>query len=193
MQIFKGKISNVNKQVLSHTSGGSVWTTASGEVKGTSVYTHHEHYTDFELDGRVFRCYGDYIFRNGDSVAFVATQTNQGFYLIRMLKNVTSNFYFSEFKKRFPLFVFLKKFLSIFIISAIIVAFTSDALYNAIMTQFDLSFGFGIGLYRVDFGLLLTIIAAIVGFLVGAFAYRKVSKERKIISYCEKEIKGYMG
>ena len=140
-----------------------------------------------------FRCYGDYIFRNGDSVAFVATQTNQGFWLIRMLKNVTSNFYFSEFKKRFPLFVFLKKFLSIFIISAIAIVFTSDALYNAIMTQFDLSYGLGINLWRDDFGLLLTIIAAIVGFLVGAFAYRKVSKERKIILHCEKEIKSYMG
>lgn len=124
MEVFKGKISNIRQQVLSHTSGNtSISTNAfTGNVSGSgSVQTHQEHYTDFELDGKVFRCDGNYMFKEGDSVALGAYDNGQGFWQVRILKNATRNFYFSHLRKRMPIGGFIRGLFGGFFGSGIVV------------------------------------------------------------------------
>ena len=118
LELFKGKISNVNKQVLTHTSGEieksdikiktnyslTFGKTISGKGGGGGgkITTTHEHYTDFNIAQTAFRCEGDYIFQDGDSVILQAEPTNQGFYKIKFLKNATKNFTIGELKFTAP-------------------------------------------------------------------------------------------
>lgn len=104
LELFKGKISNVEKRVLTHTSGeiGSTnirtKTTILGERAvvggggGGKIETTHEHYTDFNIGNTAFRCGGDYIFKKDDNIILYAYPTNQGFYQVEVLKNITRNF-----------------------------------------------------------------------------------------------------
>lgn len=106
MELFKGTISEVKKEILTHTSGVTRISTkdrlfGGKDVVGSgSVETKHEHYTDFLLDGKAFRCHGDYIFKDGDEVVLYAEQSNQGFCKVVILKNFTHNFVIFAKKKR---------------------------------------------------------------------------------------------
>ena len=116
LELFKGEISNAKKEVLTHTSGETKIATTgvfTREVSGSgSVQTHHEHYNEFAINNTQFRCYGDYTFKDGDKVALGAYPTNQGFYEVGIAKNATRNFYFSNLRKPFAPFAFLRAFLS---------------------------------------------------------------------------------
>ena len=108
LELFKGKISKVKKEVLTHTSGEieksdiKIKTNYSltfgksisgkGGGGGGKIETTHEHYTDFNIDQTAFRCWGDYMFQDGDSVVLQGYPTNQGFYEIEFLRNATRNF-----------------------------------------------------------------------------------------------------
>lgn len=60
--------------------------------RGGKTETKHEHYTNFELDEKIFRCYGDLIFKDGDSVKFYADKTDKGYYKVKYIENITRNF-----------------------------------------------------------------------------------------------------
>lgn len=94
-ELFKGTINSVKKEVLTHTSGETNIETDifTGKVSGGgNVETYHEHYTDFKIENQRFRCWGDYIFEDGDKVVLYASATNQGFYKVETCKNFTRNF-----------------------------------------------------------------------------------------------------
>ena len=57
------------------------------------INTTHEHYTDFEIDGVAFRCYGDLVFKDGDKVRLYAYKSSKGYYQIALIKNFTRDFY----------------------------------------------------------------------------------------------------
>lgn len=98
MKFFKGTISNCKKEVLSHTSGSVNVSTVFGNVSGGGqTETKHEHYTNFELDEKIFRCYGDLIFKDGDSVKFYADKTDKGYYQSKIYRKYYTQFYQSRF------------------------------------------------------------------------------------------------
>lgn len=101
VELFKGTINNVKKEVLTHTSGDtSISTnTFTGKVSGGgNVATYHEHYTDFKIDNQRFRCWGDYAFEDGDKVVLYASPTNKGFHKVETCKNFTRNFVAGKIK-----------------------------------------------------------------------------------------------
>ncbi|TQR59074.1 hypothetical protein [Campylobacter troglodytis] len=121
MQAFKGQISKVKKEVLTHTSGeieksdikidakySFLWqkviTTGKGGGGGGKITTTHEHYTNFNIDKTSFRCAGDYNFEDGDEVMLYANETNQGFYRVVFLKNASRNFIVSPQAPSHPIF-----------------------------------------------------------------------------------------
>ena len=116
MQAFKGQISKVKKEVLTHTSGEVEATkiktnysltfgkTISGKGGGGKITTTHEHYTNFKIDKTSFRCAGDYNFDEGDEVMLYASETNQGFYRVVFLKNASRNFIVSPQAPSHPIF-----------------------------------------------------------------------------------------
>ena len=57
------------------------------------INTTHEHYTDFEIDGVAFRCYGDLVFKDGDNVRLYAYKSSKGYYRVALIKNFTRDFY----------------------------------------------------------------------------------------------------
>lgn len=63
---------------------------------GGKITTTHEHYTDFEIDGVAFRCYGDLTFKDGDKVRLYGVKTNKGYYYVVLLQNFTRGFYVGE-------------------------------------------------------------------------------------------------
>ena len=73
-------------------------------VEGGNVTTTHEHYTDFEIDGVAFRCYGDLTFKDGDRVKFYATNSGKGYYIVNFLNNFTRGFYAGETPRIYGLF-----------------------------------------------------------------------------------------
>lgn len=113
LEAFEGKICNVRKERLTHTSGtiepvniktsrsaiivGDV--NISGSGGGGSINTVHFYYTDFDIGDQSFRCEGDYTFKDGDTVVLYAYLTNQGFYQIEALKNLSRDFYAIKLKK----------------------------------------------------------------------------------------------
>ena len=62
-------------------------------AEGGSITTTHEHYTDFEIDGVAFRCYGDLVFKDGDKVKLYAVKSDSGYYQVALIKNFTRDFY----------------------------------------------------------------------------------------------------
>ena len=60
---------------------------------GGKITTTHEHYTDFEIDGVAFRCYGDLTFKDGDKVRLYGAKTYKGYYEVVLLQNFTRDFY----------------------------------------------------------------------------------------------------
>ena len=71
---------------------------------GGNVTTTHEYYTDFEIDGVAFRCYGDLTFKDGDRVKFYATNSGKGYYIVNFLNNFTRGFYAGETPRTYGLF-----------------------------------------------------------------------------------------
>ncbi len=61
-----------------------------------SITTTHEHYTDFEIDGVAFRCYGDLVFKDGDKVRLYGVKTDKGYYYVALIQNFTRDFYVGE-------------------------------------------------------------------------------------------------
>ena len=57
------------------------------------INTTHEHYTDFEIDGVAFRCYGDLVFKDDDKVRLYAYKSSKGYYQVALIKNFTRDFY----------------------------------------------------------------------------------------------------
>lgn len=51
---FEGVINKVEKHTLANTSGDT-----------------HEYYATFNIDGKAFRCGGDYAFKDGDELVFL--------------------------------------------------------------------------------------------------------------------------
>ena len=60
---------------------------------GGNITTTHEHYTDFEIDGVAFRCYGDLVFKDGDKVKLYAIKSSRGYYQVEWVRNITRDFY----------------------------------------------------------------------------------------------------
>ena len=58
-----------------------------------SITTTHEHYTDFDIDGVAFRCYGDFVFKDGDKVKLYGVKTDKGYYYVVLIQNFTRDFY----------------------------------------------------------------------------------------------------
>ena len=116
LQLFKGKISDVKREILTRTSGStSISTNAfTGKVSGSgSVETQHKYYTEFEINGTQFRFDGDFTFKDGDEVALYAELTGNGFYQARILKNATRNFFDNEITKEIhPIFAIIRGFFS---------------------------------------------------------------------------------
>lgn len=100
MKRFGGIISNCKKEVLTHTSGSTTIESKRNLILfwdmrvegGGKVETTHEHYTDFEIDDKVFRCYGDFMFKDGDKVSLYATESSKGYYRVEWIKNFTRDF-----------------------------------------------------------------------------------------------------
>ena len=102
LELFKGKISDVKREILTHTSGSTSISTNpfTDRVSGSgSVETHHQYYTEFELCGTQFRFDGDFTFKDGDEVALYAERTGKGFCKVKILKNATRNFFDNEVEK----------------------------------------------------------------------------------------------
>ena len=189
MQIFKGKISNVNKQVLSHTSGSTSVSTGAftGKVSGSgSVETHHEHYAEFELDGKVFRCDGDYMFKDGDSVALGAYDNGQGFWQVQILKNATRNFYFSHLRKRIALGGFIGGLLLGF--------WGSGAIILLILWILDKIVGFSKAVKESNLSAIAyLVVVGVLAVLIAVKSYKSINDERKTTIYFEGQIKDYAG
>ena len=49
------------------------------------------------MDGKIFRCYGDLVFKDGDSVKFYAYKTDKGYYRVKYIENFTRNFTATNF------------------------------------------------------------------------------------------------
>lgn len=114
MDFFKGVISNCKKEVLTHTSGEikieetkieskrNLWpfwdvrVEGGGGGGGGKITTTHEHYTDFEIDGVAFRCYGDLTFKDSDKVRLYGVKTDKGYYYVVLIQNFTRDFYVGE-------------------------------------------------------------------------------------------------
>ena len=189
MEVFKGKISNIRQQVLSHTSGNtSISTNAfTGNVSGSgSVQTHQEHYTDFELDGKVFRCDGNYMFKEGDSVALGAYDNGQGFWQVRILKNATRNFYFSQLRKRMPIGGFIRGLFGGF--------FGSGIVFWLILWILAKIVGFSKAVkesHLPPFAYLAVV--AFLAVFIAIKSYKNISDERKTTLYFERQVKDYAG
>lgn len=67
-----------------------------GGSGGGKITTRHEHYTDFEIDGVAFRCYGDLVFKDGDKVRLYGVKTDKGYYYVALIQNFTRDFYVGE-------------------------------------------------------------------------------------------------
>ena len=67
-----------------------------GGSGGGKITTRHEHYTDFEIDGVAFRCYGDLVFKDGDKVRLYGVKTDKGYYYVVLIQNFTRDFYVGE-------------------------------------------------------------------------------------------------
>ena len=189
MEVFKGKISNVNKQVLSHTSGSTSISTGAftGKVSGSgSVETHHKHYAEFELNGKIFRCDGDYMFKDGDSVALGAYDNGQGFWQVRILKNATRNFYFSHLRKRIPLGGFIGGLLAGFFGSAIVILL--------ILWILDKIVGFSKAVKESNLSAIAyLVVVSVLAILIAIKSYKSINDERKTTLYFEGQIKDYAG
>lgn len=184
MQCFKGQISKVKKEVLTHTSGEVKATEIktkysffgkqiiSGSGGGGAISTTHEHYTNFKLDKASFRCAGDYNFDEGDEVMLYASPTAQGFYEVAMLKNLTQNFVINNSAPSrliSPIGWALGSFLGCVFIGGFAIAIIS------IILGFFLELS---AYYFVLDGLMTA--AFFVGLLLGVRNFTKGSKENKI-------------
>lgn len=104
MERFEGVISNCKKEVLTHTHGNTTIESKRNWILfwdmrvegGGRVETTHEHYTDFEINDKVFRCYGDFMFKDGDKVSLYAVESSKGYYRVEWIKNFTRDFCVGE-------------------------------------------------------------------------------------------------
>ena len=199
MQSFKGQISKVKKEVLTHTSGEI----KSAEIKtryslffdrqiisggggGGTVQTTHEHYTNFKIDKVSFRCSGDYIFDDGDEVMIYANQTNQGFYEVILLKNATNNFTVNHFSPSNSIITALGVFITFGFLSFIALAIVS----------FLINLFIGVGkqstLYMIwENGVM--IVALLIGLWCGKIAFQNTKEENAIFHQAYKEIQNFNG
>lgn len=107
-QFFKGVISNCKSETLTHTSGkiSTNWELFRGNVKRGKIETRYTHYVDFDMDNKVFRCNGEYPFRDGDKVALYAVPNANGYYQVLNAKNLTRDFFVpNDYKDIASLFV----------------------------------------------------------------------------------------
>lgn len=196
MQAFKGQISKVKKEVLTHTSGEVEATkiktnysltfgkTISGNGGGGKITTTHEHYTNFKIDKTSFRCAGDYNFDEGDEVMLYASETNQGFYEVLLLKNASSNFVVTNFAKSSPTATAVKSFFAVGIIAWIVLAIVSFIL--------NLFIGADGTAYKVwEIG--VVVVAALAGLFFGKFVFQSTRQENAIFDEAYKEIIKYNG
>ena len=199
MQSFKGQISKVKKEVLTHTSGEIKSTEIktkyslffdkqiiSGGGGGGKVQTTHEHYTNFKIDKVSFRCGGDYSFDDGDEVMIYANQTNQGFYEVILLKNTTSNFIVNHFSPSNPIIAALGAFfLSGFFswIALVIVSIFID-LFIGVDKQSTLYMIWENG---------VIIVALLIGLWFGKIAFQTTKDENAIFHKAYKEIQNFNG
>lgn len=162
-KIYKGRISGVGKETLTHTSGGGVKTDMFGKVKGKEIDTEHKHYTNFILNDETFRCEGDYIFKDNDLLVFTATATNQGFYEVADCKNVTRGFFKKGFSYGEMLLVMT---LGVFV-SALLAALVVSGIWWALFGSFP---------FMITF-----IVSYILIFLLGCFVCITNFKDAKMI------------
>lgn len=110
MEFFKGIVSNVKKETLSDTTGyvdgnikGSVGSSygifgdrlkvsggTTGKIKG-EIKTEHRHFLNFDIDDKSFRLAGDYVFKDGDTVALCVANTGKGYYDVLSFVNYSKN------------------------------------------------------------------------------------------------------
>ena len=200
LELFKGKISKVKKEVLTHTSGEieksdikiktsyslTFGKSISGKGGGGKITTTHEHYTNFKIDKTSFRCAGDYNFDEGDEVMLYASETNQGFYEVLLLKNASSNFVVENYLPSTPIlsgaggifgagfgFIVVVKIIS-FIVSLIMGIDRQSTAYELWDTC-------------------VIVVGVIIGFFVGKYLYKNSKKENTIFDEAYKEIIKYNG
>lgn len=199
MQSFKGQISKVKKEVLTHTSSEIKSTEIktkyslffdkqiiSGGGGGGKVQTTHEHYTNFKIDKVSFRCGGDYSFDDGDEVMIYANQTNQGFYKVILLKNATSNFTVNHFSPSNPIITAL----GVFIASGF---FSWIAL---VVVSFLINLFIGVDkqstLYMIwENGVMIA--ALLIGLWCGKITFQNTKEENAIFHQAYKEIQNFNG
>lgn len=198
MQSFKGQISKVKKEVLTHTSGeikpAEIKTKysffgkqiISGGGGGGTVQTTHEHYTNFKIDKVSFRCGGDYNFDDEDEVMIYASQTNQGFYEVILLKNTTSNFIVNHFSPSNPIITALGAFFAFGFFSWIALVMVS-ILINLFIGIDKQSTLYTIWEYGVVIGALL------IGLWFGKITFQTTKEENVIFHQAYKEIQNFNG
>ena len=199
MQSFKGQISKVKKEVLTHTSGEIKSTEIktkyslffdkqiiSGGGGGDKVQTTHEHYTNFKIDKVSFRCGGDYSFDDGDEVMIYANQTNQGFYGVILLKNTTSNFIVNHFSPSNPIIAALGALFRFGVFSWIALVIVS------ILIDLFIGVDKQSTLYMIwENGMM--IIALLIGLWFGKIAFQTTKDENAIFHKAYKEIQNFNG
>ena len=196
MQCFKGQISKVKKEVLTHTSGEVKATEIktkysffgkqiiSGSGGGGTISTTHEHYTNFKLDKASFRCAGDYNFDEGDEVMLYASPTAQGFYEVVLLKNASSNFVVANFAKSSPTTTAVKAFFGVGFMAWIALAIVSFVL--------NLFIGAEGTAYKVwESGVIVA--AALAGLWFGKLGFQNSKQENAIFDEAYNEIVKFNG
>lgn len=179
VELFKGTINNVKKEVLTHTSGDtSISTnTFTGKVSGGgNVATYHEHYTDFKIDNQRFRCWGDYAFEDGDKVVLYASPTNKGFHKVETCKNFTRNFVSGKIKApNGGLWETIKVVLSIILVALLVISIVVSFIESPIIEN-------------IVAGVILLIAVVLIFFVfVGGIAEGKETKQlnKEIANYPE--------
>lgn len=66
-------------------SGGT-----TGKIKG-EIKTEHRHFLNFDIDDKSFRLAGDYVFKDGDTVALCVANTGKGYYDVLSFVNYSKN------------------------------------------------------------------------------------------------------
>lgn len=66
-------------------SGGT-----TGKTKG-EIKTEHRHFLNFDIDDKSFRLDGDFVFKDGDTVALCVANTGMGYYDVLSFVNYSKN------------------------------------------------------------------------------------------------------
>ena len=194
LQLFKGKISDVKREILTRTSGStSISTDAfTGKVSGSgSVETQHKYYTEFEINGTQFRFDGDFTFKDGDEVALYAELTGNGFYQAKILKNATRNFFDNEIEKPNNQFLeFIGGFVIGYVLGMVmvlVVGLVADKILNRadVAEMLNSNYALNIAIYGV--------FCPILGLLGGRSGYKNAKGKRTKLADMVKEIQGYKG